>query len=186
MSAGKSFTIRVKGTARVLTSECGICQAYKPDPKVPHPKVENFIGIWDTGATGLVINQNVVDKLGLKPYKTTTVYHAQGQTEAETFAINLLLPNGVGFSFIQAVKGKIEGADLLIGMDVITQGDFTITNMNGETVMSFRIPSMHQVDYTAPDEAPKPKPKPSPYNGIGRNDPCPCGQGKKFKHCHGK
>ena len=20
----------------------------------------------------------------------------------------------------------------------------------------------------------------------GRNDPCPCGSGKKFKHCHGK
>ncbi|MBK6329053.1 MAG: SEC-C domain-containing protein [Bacteroidetes bacterium] len=21
---------------------------------------------------------------------------------------------------------------------------------------------------------------------IGRNDPCPCGSGKKFKQCHGK
>jgi preprotein translocase subunit SecA len=21
---------------------------------------------------------------------------------------------------------------------------------------------------------------------IGRNDPCPCGSGKKFKHCHGR
>jgi preprotein translocase subunit SecA len=21
---------------------------------------------------------------------------------------------------------------------------------------------------------------------IGRNDPCPCGSGKKFKNCHGK
>ncbi|MFN5172128.1 MAG: SEC-C metal-binding domain-containing protein, partial [Bacteroidota bacterium] len=21
---------------------------------------------------------------------------------------------------------------------------------------------------------------------IGRNDPCPCGSGKKFKACHGK
>jgi preprotein translocase subunit SecA len=23
-------------------------------------------------------------------------------------------------------------------------------------------------------------------NKIGRNDPCPCGSGKKYKHCHGK
>lgn len=23
-------------------------------------------------------------------------------------------------------------------------------------------------------------------NKVGRNDPCPCGSGKKFKHCHGK
>jgi preprotein translocase subunit SecA len=21
---------------------------------------------------------------------------------------------------------------------------------------------------------------------IGRNEPCPCGSGKKYKHCHGK
>ena len=21
---------------------------------------------------------------------------------------------------------------------------------------------------------------------VGRNDPCPCGSGKKYKHCHGK
>ncbi|MCU0782023.1 MAG: DUF1186 domain-containing protein [Akkermansiaceae bacterium] len=28
-------------------------------------------------------------------------------------------------------------------------------------------------------------PPPSPYAGVGRNDPCPCGSGKKFKKCHG-
>jgi len=25
----------------------------------------------------------------------------------------------------------------------------------------------------------------NPYADIGRNDPCPCGSGKKFKKCHG-
>lgn len=25
----------------------------------------------------------------------------------------------------------------------------------------------------------------NPYRGVGRNDPCPCGSGKKFKKCHG-
>jgi preprotein translocase subunit SecA len=24
------------------------------------------------------------------------------------------------------------------------------------------------------------------YKGVGRNDPCPCGSGLKFKKCHGK
>jgi len=31
--------------------------------------------------------------------------------------------------------------------------------------------------------------KPAPVqvgNKVGRNDPCPCGSGKKYKHCHGK
>jgi preprotein translocase subunit SecA len=26
---------------------------------------------------------------------------------------------------------------------------------------------------------------PKSWGRIGRNEPCPCGSGKKFKHCHG-
>ena len=29
------------------------------------------------------------------------------------------------------------------------------------------------------------KDKDDPYQNVGRNDPCPCGSGKKFKKCHG-
>ena len=37
----------------------------------------------------------------------------------------------------------------------------------------------------------KPPPGPSAIPGykgrmVGRNEPCPCNSGKKFKHCHGK
>jgi tetratricopeptide (TPR) repeat protein len=43
-------------------------------------------------------------------------------------------------------------------------------------------------------EAPEPVPSPprraerstSPVPKVGRNDPCPCGSGKKYKHCHGR
>ncbi|MFQ6550920.1 preprotein translocase subunit SecA [Aestuariibius insulae] len=45
-------------------------------------------------------------------------------------------------------------------------------------------------------ESPRPNPElalegfdeedPSTWGKPGRNDPCPCGSGKKFKHCHGK
>ncbi len=44
-----------------------------------------------------------------------------------------------------------------------------------------------------PQAAPQPttkaktfvKDKDDPYANVGRNDPCPCGSGKKFKKCHG-
>ena len=26
---------------------------------------------------------------------------------------------------------------------------------------------------------------PNTWGKVGRNEPCPCGSGKKFKHCHG-
>ena len=30
------------------------------------------------------------------------------------------------------------------------------------------------------------KKQPVHVNKVGRNDPCPCGSGKKYKNCHGK
>ena len=36
-------------------------------------------------------------------------------------------------------------------------------------------------------EAPRPKPAPvRAEKRVGRNDPCPCGSGKKYKNCHGQ
>ena len=38
---------------------------------------------------------------------------------------------------------------------------------------------------TAARAAPAPQ-TPAVSDKVGRNDPCPCGSGKKYKHCHGK
>jgi preprotein translocase subunit SecA len=38
---------------------------------------------------------------------------------------------------------------------------------------------------SAPVEARDPN-NPSTWGRVGRNEPCPCGSGKKFKHCHGQ
>ncbi|MGA7230837.1 MAG: SEC-C metal-binding domain-containing protein, partial [Xanthobacteraceae bacterium] len=27
---------------------------------------------------------------------------------------------------------------------------------------------------------------PQSWGKVGRNEPCPCGSGKKYKHCHGR
>ncbi len=53
--------------------------------------------------------------------------------------------------------------------------------------------------FEAADEAAEPRPRGTsgddaephqPYvregRKVGRNEPCPCGSGKKYKHCHGK
>ena len=49
------------------------------------------------------------------------------------------------------------------------------------------------ITYSAPDEtgaahvfADNSRPGSSPVAAVGRNEPCPCGSGKKYKHCHGK
>ena len=42
-------------------------------------------------------------------------------------------------------------------------------------------------DGYSPDTRERVKPQPVHVEkSVGRNDPCPCGSGKKYKHCHGK
>jgi Phytanoyl-CoA dioxygenase (PhyH)/SEC-C motif len=41
-----------------------------------------------------------------------------------------------------------------------------------------------EVDAPAPAVR-QPANDPPPSSKVGRNDPCPCGSGKRFKHCHG-
>ena len=40
----------------------------------------------------------------------------------------------------------------------------------------------------APQDGPRLAPQPVQHAGpkVGRNEPCPCGSGKKYKHCHGQ
>ena len=51
--------------------------------------------------------------------------------------------------------------------------------------------AINNVTYTAPDETgaaqtQSAQPVMAPKVMVGRNEPCPCGSGKKYKHCHGK
>jgi uncharacterized protein YecA (UPF0149 family) len=41
----------------------------------------------------------------------------------------------------------------------------------------------HDHDHDHPHGALQPQRRESPK--LGRNDPCPCGSGKKYKKCHG-
>ncbi len=41
-------------------------------------------------------------------------------------------------------------------------------------------------EYEKPIPFPKWRPQREEVPVVGRNDPCPCGSGKKYKYCHGK
>ncbi len=43
-----------------------------------------------------------------------------------------------------------------------------------------------EIEQTVADASDMPAVHPSAFEGVSRNDPCPCGSGKKYKHCHGK
>jgi len=139
-----------------------------------------FLGVWDTGATSTVITQRVVDALGLKPIGIAFVNTASEQNvQTFEYLVDVHLYDGkVCVQSVRVTLGNIGGAsDCLIGMDIITLGDFAITNVSGKTTFSFRIPSVQEIDFVKQTQQSAPK--------TGRNDPCFCGSGKKYKLCHG-
>jgi hypothetical protein len=76
------------------------------------------------------------------------VHHAGGTEQSETFLVNIALPNKVNFKNVDVTLGKLpQGTDVLIGMDIINSGDFSVTNFNGQTVFSFRYPSLAEIDF---------------------------------------
>lgn len=179
----KSFTLQAEGILRELKTPCGLCPPFDPLSGGTQPKIVKFTALWDTGATATVVSKSCAEKLGLKPINKAKVYHANGESIVNVYAINLYLPNQVGFQFIKVTEAILNGIDVLIGMDIISKGDFSVTNFAGKTTFSFRVPSIQRIDFA---EESKPKFTVDSDKKIGRNSPCPCGSGKKFKACHGR
>lgn len=176
------ITVRTTGRARSILTPCGVGLPFRPG--TPLPLFQTFKALWDTGASGTVVTQDVVDALKLPVVGQNRVHHAGGDSISAVHLASIALPNQVMFPSLRVTVGKLTGFDVLIGMDIMTQGDLAITNVGGNTVFSFRMPSMREIDFSTEVAPPKP-PELRTGPKVGRNDQCPCGSGKKYKHCHG-
>lgn len=150
-------------------------------------KDNEFIGLWDTGATKTIMTQRVVDHV--QPSQTgflkfSGAYGGEVHTRP-VYSVCLYLPNRVCVPELPVALGEPLGCDLLIGMDVIGRGDFSITNFQGKTTFSFRFPSCEDIDFGTRSNPRQISPIKANQK-VGRNDPCHCGSGKKFKKCHGR
>jgi hypothetical protein len=184
----QALTLKAKGRLDRLITEVEISEAFDPaSPPTPLPMRAKALALWDTGASKSVISAEFAKTLGLTPTGVREVHHGGGVSIENTFVVNFYLPNGVGVVGVTATEFKASHTQFsaLIGMDVIGLGDFAVTNVNGQTWMSFRVPAHHAIDYVL--EADK-----IACSRMNRNEPCFCGKKTdagapiKFKHCHGK
>src|ERR687896_384521 len=85
------------------------------------------------------------------------------------------------------VEYKREGFDIFQEMERGLKEDYVTYIYRIENVR-LREEEMQQLSYSGGGEEPNQRPK-SPRRAegkIGRNEPCPCGSGKKYKKCHGQ
>ena len=109
------------------------------------------IALWDSGATFSSISKELVEKLQLSPKGIYQTHSANDSKISNGYDIFLILNKDTNYIFpiTVTIADNIHnmGIDMLIGMDVITQGDFAISTYNGETCFSFRVPSKGLIDF---------------------------------------
>ncbi len=175
-----AFTLTFNGRASEIISDVKLSTPLlSDDPDLSQVTLYDTKALWDTGATNSAITKETADKLGLKPISKAQVHHVDGVSTVDVYLADMYLPNHLRVPNVRMTECKSTSGKfgVLIGMDVITLGDFSITNYNFITRMSFRYPSSQSIDFVEQINR---------QQKLGRNDPCFCGSGKKFKNCHGK
>jgi hypothetical protein len=179
-----AFTCRYAGKSSTLTSDVEIFPAHMPS-EVP-PQGAKYKALYDTGATHSAISPRVVEDLKLASIGATIVGVGGGPLTTTSHVVNIGLPNRVMFSMFRVSKMKLHGGiDAIIGMDILGMGDFAVTNHKGRTTFSFCCPSQKEIDFVS-EVKESAKVVTAHSDKIGRNSPCPCGSGKKYKKCCGK
>lgn len=127
-----------------------ICNTLKSEVTIHYNgKSITTIALWDTGATNSCVSKKVVSDLGLVMTGKAPMKTPSGQRLANTYLVDVTLPNDVPVPDLMVCDSEIgsQGIGMLIGMDIINKGDFTVSNHQGKTVFSFRMPSEGVMDF---------------------------------------
>lgn len=100
-----------------------------------------FVATWDTGAMGCVIDHRVVQQLGLQPDGIKRVFTASSSEGilVNTYLVSMHLGAKLFFPYVRVTEGKLNSCDVLVGMNIITLGDFSLVHQDERIVFSFQI-----------------------------------------------
>ena len=109
---------------------------------------EQAKALWDTGANCCCISYDLVKRLNLKPIGAMPIATPSGTAIYNKYMIDINLPNNIELKDVTVCESEIgaQKIDLIIGMNIINKGDFAISNFNGETKFSFRIPTSADIN----------------------------------------
>jgi hypothetical protein len=137
----KTFKVRFGEITRRIITDAAVRQAMKTENtyKVFGPSL-TLRALWDTGASSSVISAGVAKRLGFISVDTKGMTGIGGTILSERYYLSITLPNGVTLPVVKVAEwGGSLGFDLLIGMDIISRGNFSIVNDWGRTVFTFKV-----------------------------------------------
>jgi len=139
---GHNFTFEYNEIVRSLHTPVRIESAINTQGEI------EIDGLWDTGAGCSLIRPEVASRLNLQRVSETFISTPSGKDiPSKVYIVNISLPNDAKILDLLVVEGIPNSCDMLIGMDIINHGDFAISNFDGKTTFSFRIPSLMKIDF---------------------------------------
>ena len=137
-----SFKQEYKQLAEAIVTQAVVLPAIeiKPGMSVP-PFYRTEDAAWDTGAEFSIVSPRVIEALRLTPYGKASVMGIGGDRVSDIYMVHIALPNGKIIRNVEVYCSDIDDYDVLLGMDIITQTDFVITNKDNKTIFQFRTPS---------------------------------------------
>jgi len=97
--------------------------------------------LWDTGATNTLISSSIVSQLNLQPLSKAIISCANGEVETTTYLIHVILPTQTAELNVEAILNDNPDYQVVIGMDIISKCDLSISNKDGKSIFSLRHPS---------------------------------------------
>ncbi len=113
-------------------------------------RVPNVRALWDTGSTCSVVVSRIINELGLVHHRIVENQYLGGNGNNPIYNTKFSLGNNFEINEVIEVMavGYIDDTcEVMIGMDIIGLGDFSVCGKNGNICMSFRYPSLHTIDY---------------------------------------
>ena len=141
---GHSFTARYNYLSDKLLNEV---ETEAWDYSGQKPVKVTSSALWDTGATITIIRPEIVAKLGITPFTYAQISTPNGISDCGMYYVNIYLKGGLKVERVKVLEAFPENCDMLIGMDIIGMGDFAVTNYDGKTTFSFRVPSEAEIDF---------------------------------------
>ena len=126
------------------------CNKLKTQIRISYGSKEmTGIALWDTGATTSCISETVVQQLNLVPTGMMNIQTPSSTKSVNTYLVNAGLPNHLNVNDIQVCETDIgkQKIEMLIGMEIISLGDFAVSNFNNKTVFTFRFPAKEKIDF---------------------------------------
>jgi hypothetical protein len=136
-----AFRILYRTLVPELATVVEILPVTTEDPMLAKTSV-TIQAIWDTGATKSVISHGLQKQLKLIPIRKVMAKSVNHIEQVSMVEITVKLTNEIIIPRLEVAVSELNspGANMLIGMDIISQGDFCISNFNAETIFSFAMP----------------------------------------------